>query len=1124
MIYFSYQFLQTQYNKTIEIGDLLYMNSMKKYATMMTLLSLLYSTPYGMAADADSFRTEEYKGMGDNVLDLVHAADAYAQGYTGKGVTVGVPDIGIVDFTHPEFAGKDNNTIVYDALHGKYDDLSHPTHVAGILAANKDGAGMHGVAFDAGIASSSAEGNPEEALPLDSAITFYDPYLTNPDIKIINNSWGFTTYLFAVFDEYAFEYLKADAENNRDVNAITKAVHSDKLLVFAAGNGGHLNPSLDQDLDVLFGDKAFNDHILTVMGTKANSFTEQENGRLEAASDAIALFSDLAMYNEDTAVSAPGWAINSTYADFAASGDYYKSEHGTSMAAPIVSGVGALVQQAFPYLSGKQIGDVLLSTANKNITNDTGYFITEQQDYDYGEKTWSFTFNILYTGTAPTDCEKLLQAVLKYYENMTDEDKPYMFCTPDGKEIWYPASVEDLEAVLRESEYMNICSYSNVPLDVIFGQGVVDADKAVNGLGAINVRRLDKSDISDEYTVKGIEGKTAQALYTVDTQGYSSVWSNDISEIRAGYIAENPLDLESTEYDENSATFAGVTDLHDRWNFYMNSGNIFDQFDNWMTEEYIKIYNNMMKDTGLIGLHGGLKKTGLGTLVLTGTNTYKGASIAAGGTLQIDGSVAGDAYSEGDGIIAGSGTIHGTLYNDGAVKAGSWDAVTDETGNAATLHVDGNFSGSGDIVVNTDGTNSALIHVGQKADVSAMNLKAGLYAAPGATGTILQADQGVTGAESLNGDFSGLLDSEIQQKDNTLTLMTTISNNAGIAADQFAALNGLFGALNEDEQKDMFRLYALDNDDLKAAMAAQNQSASMHLELAYDAMQNRDVRQAVRQQGRTDREDAVWAITGKGWGSMDDGLKRHSWNAAVGYDFYDDGDAYAGALVAYSDNSLSGYDADGTYKNYSVGLYGGTKNRPGTATAYVSYGRQENELTRYLGSSFSYSGASSKVTSDYDSTVFGVGAAYAYDLHYGKDAGWHVSPYVGLDYAHYQQDSFGEDGGVFALRSSGFSDDYLAGELGVDMKRETNDKTYGLSVAYRRVFDGDVQHTGFSYAKGKGPGFGVQSMNRSKDHVIASAYASAKLSDRWEIGGAVEQAWSHTSRDLSAAVNVAYRF
>ena len=242
MIYFSYQFLQTRNNNMIEIGDLLYMNSMKRYALLMTLLSLLYSAPYGMAADAGSFRTEEYKAIGENVFDLIHAADAYAQGYTGKGVTVGVADMGIVDFTHPEFAGKDNNTIVYDALHGKYDDLSHSTHVAGIVAANKDGTGMHGVAFDAGIASSSVEGNPEEALPLDSAVTFYDPYLTNPEIKIINNSWGFvTSYLSALLNEDEFEYLKADAENDRDVNAITKAVYSDKLLVFAAGNGGHLN-------------------------------------------------------------------------------------------------------------------------------------------------------------------------------------------------------------------------------------------------------------------------------------------------------------------------------------------------------------------------------------------------------------------------------------------------------------------------------------------------------------------------------------------------------------------------------------------------------------------------------------------------------------------------------------------------------------------------------------------------------------------------------------------------------------------------------------------------------------------------------------------------------------------
>ena len=45
-----------------------------------------------------------------NVFDLINAADAYAQGYTGKGVTVGVADIGFVNLAHPEFAGKGNKT------------------------------------------------------------------------------------------------------------------------------------------------------------------------------------------------------------------------------------------------------------------------------------------------------------------------------------------------------------------------------------------------------------------------------------------------------------------------------------------------------------------------------------------------------------------------------------------------------------------------------------------------------------------------------------------------------------------------------------------------------------------------------------------------------------------------------------------------------------------------------------------------------------------------------------------------------------------------------------------------------------------------------------------------------
>ena len=320
----------------------------------------------------------------------------------------------------------------------------------------------------------------------------------------------------------------------------------------------------------------------------------------------------------------------------------------------------------------------------------------------------------------------------------------------------------------------------------------------------------------------------------------------------------------------------------------------------------------------------------------------------------------------------------------------------------------------------------------------------------------------------------------------------------------------------------MYRLYALDNNELRGAMQNISASEGMHLELARDAMQNRDVRQAVKRQQHLERDEAFWAISGKSWGDTDYGVNRHSFNLTLGRDFYNDDDAYAGVLFAYSDNSVYGNNAEGEYDNYTAALYGGTKNKSGTVTGYVSYGVQDNEMTRHLGSAFSHSGLSSKVESDYDSSVIGVGAKYAYDLHYGKE-GWHLSPFAALDYAHYKQDSFTECGSVFGVHSGGFSDNYLTGELGLALDRQDNNGKYGFSLAYKRILDGDVQNTDFAFAKG-GTGFGVSNTDGSQNHIVAAAYIGTKLSDKWEIGGSLEHDWSSASRDLSAAVQLNYYF
>lgn len=1134
------------------------MKTNKKLLSLIAL-SLLLAKPYNVfAADADSFRTDEYYGMDADpisakanknaALDIINAAGAYAQGYTGKGVTVGVTDVGIVNFSHPEFSGKTGSGVVFDGLESSdvpltWEKIGHPTHVAGIAAADKNGFGMHGVAYDADIASSSAIGHYYGGLRFESCSSFYDYYLTNPDIKIINNSWGSSLYLL---DEKDFNEGIAYFQSDIASFEIEKAVNNDKLLVFSAGNDGKLAAALESNLDILTGDKAFNDNIITVTAVKANSFKKNNNGGFDVESDAIAIFSNLAMYNEDTTLSAPGWNINSAYADFDASGKYYKDDSGTSMAAPMVTGVGALVQQAFPYLSAKQIGDVLLSTANNNITNDSGYFINYR--WEYGENgQLNDYYNILLTGKEDdlenTGWEKLYD----YLKNNRETAINYFFGGYESDwEKFFGENGEIKSADQFEEKYKdifkavaNIKVYQNVPLDVIFGQGIVDAGKAVNGLGAINVRRLDKSDISSAYTVQGSSEK--QALYTVNTQGYNSVWSNSIGEIRAGYIAENPLGNENTNFD---GADSDIKDLHDRWVFYTTNSFDDNPVDsenyNWMVNHYMQQYNQQVKDSELAGLHAGLYKTGDGILALTGKNTYKGASIAAGGTLQIDGSVAGDAYSEGAGTIAGSGRINGDLYNKGVVEAGSWGAVFDEeTNKPMQLSVGGDFTGDGVIAVNTDGTNYAQIAVTGDADVSRMRLKAGTFAAPGVTGTILtvgknddnsivktlaitDTENSITGAESLNTDFSGMLNGKVTNTGTKLELTTSISNNAGINGARFNAFNGLYNKLNAEEKQEMQRLYALDNNSLNNAVNELSQSESMHMELAHDAIQNRDVRQAVARQQHLDRDEGLWVITGKNWGETDGGITRHSYNLTLGKDFYNTDNTYMGALFAYSDNSIGGNNADGEYKNYSLGIYGGSKNSPGTVTGYVSYGVQDNELTRHLGSAFSHSGMGSKLESDYDSSVIGIGAKYAYDLHYGKE-GWHVSPYAALDYAHYKQDSFTERGSVFGVHSGGFSDNYLTGELGFDFNREEENGKYGFSLAYKRILDGNTLDADFAFAKG-GNGFCVQSIDGSKNHVVASAYISSWLSDKWEIGGTLLHDWSSTDRDLNAAVNFNYYF
>src|SRR3954468_21164304 len=103
---------------------------------------------------ADAFRTVEYNRMG--ALDAIRAADGYALGYTGAGVTIGFIDFNFelgsneVNFTSDSRDANAQAVALYQAQIGQAPSSDHHGQaVAATAAALKNDVGIHGVAFNA---------------------------------------------------------------------------------------------------------------------------------------------------------------------------------------------------------------------------------------------------------------------------------------------------------------------------------------------------------------------------------------------------------------------------------------------------------------------------------------------------------------------------------------------------------------------------------------------------------------------------------------------------------------------------------------------------------------------------------------------------------------------------------------------------------------------------------------------------------------------------------------------------------------------------------------------------------------------------------------------------------------
>lgn len=241
----------------------------------------------------------------------VKAIDVQQMGVTGAGIKVGIIDTGI-DYTHEDLQVSGGVTFVQGTT-DYMDDNGHGTHVAGTVAALNNTLGVIGVAPQASVYAIKVldrYGNGSYS----SVAAGIEWAITN-NMDIVNMSLGGSS---------GSRTLKTAVDNAYDAGI---------LLVAAAGNNGY-----DRKGTITYPAKY--DSVIAV------GAVDQQNNR--------AVFSSV---GRELELMAPGTNIQSTIPGG------YSSYNGTSMAAPHVSGVAALVRQAKPALDNVQIRNILDETA-----------------------------------------------------------------------------------------------------------------------------------------------------------------------------------------------------------------------------------------------------------------------------------------------------------------------------------------------------------------------------------------------------------------------------------------------------------------------------------------------------------------------------------------------------------------------------------------------------------------------------------------------------------------------------------------------------------------------------------------------------------------------------------------
>lgn len=263
-------------------------------------------------------------------VPLIGAPEAWAAGYTGRGVKVAVLDTGI-DATHPDLVGQIDDRVSFVPGEDTSDINGHGTHVASTIvgtgaASNGD---YKGVAPDADLIVGKVLGGPE-GQGADSWVLAGMQWAAESGADIVSMSLG---------DSFASDGLDP---MSLAVDSLTAQYGS--LFVIAAGNAGP--------------------ETISSPGAATSALTVGATDK----QDNLAWFSSTGPLTGTGAMkpdlSAPGVDITAARSQQMPDGEgFYRTISGTSMATPHVSGAAAILLQRHPDWTPQALKDALMSSA-----------------------------------------------------------------------------------------------------------------------------------------------------------------------------------------------------------------------------------------------------------------------------------------------------------------------------------------------------------------------------------------------------------------------------------------------------------------------------------------------------------------------------------------------------------------------------------------------------------------------------------------------------------------------------------------------------------------------------------------------------------------------------------------